>query len=64
MLFCILFIQATAEANGLIMYNDYMHLYSDSMQDALNNAPFLSPNELSALHNKTKNETITQVQHL
>ncbi|XP_031637541.1 atlastin-like [Contarinia nasturtii] len=56
-------IDAIAETNNLILYNDCLNLYIDSMRDRLNEIdPYFNQTELSDIHRKTKNESCQMFQ--
>ncbi|XP_055319310.1 atlastin-like [Sitodiplosis mosellana] len=54
---------ATAEASSLILQNDCVNLYVDSMQKAVTDIdPYFSETELMNVHQKFKNQAIDQFQ--
>lgn len=54
-------LQATAEANNLVLHKDLLDFYVDKMQKLVNDAQFFSDNELENVHQKTKSETVEMV---
>lgn len=59
---CEIFKQATAEANNLILQNDCVNFYVDSMQKSLDAThSFLDEFELIELHENAKYKAMKQV---
>ena len=54
--------QATAETSNLILFNDVMDSYHESMQNALRDIePYFNATELFEIHETAKNGSIAQV---
>lgn len=60
--FSLFFEQATAEANNVIIQNDCVNFYVDSMQKALDlTESYLNEVEFNSFHENTKDKAMKQV---
>lgn len=54
-------LMATAEAANMILLNDCLNFYVNSMQEPLKKDDFFGENELLEIHQKTKTKSVARV---